>query len=280
MSDNSAFLLFEKEKNIMRRFAVILAVFTVLLIANCTESLAEENVIYGCVQKVTGNLRIVSSPGRCRPLEAPISFNQAGPQGPQGEKGDKGDKGDPGPQGPTGQAGPKGDTGPMGLQGPPGIGNLGVYDGNGVFLGYLVSIADSSESGYLEVFYPDLSAYFSISVKSSDPPSYLPFIIPYQYTEGEYYFTSEDCTGKAYILNLSIFALHYSDNLYFVVDNSELPVDRSKIRSFGNALGDACVKIDDLGNPLDDRPYYPIKFVDFSLANVTLKYPITIKPTE
>ena len=43
-----------------------------------------ENVIYGCYQKVNGQLRIVSASSQCRPSELLISWNILGLQGPTG----------------------------------------------------------------------------------------------------------------------------------------------------------------------------------------------------
>lgn len=45
------------------------------------------DVIHACKGKLTGNLRAVSSPDKCRRSERPLSWNKQGPQGPQGETG-------------------------------------------------------------------------------------------------------------------------------------------------------------------------------------------------
>jgi len=58
-------------------------------------------VIYGCYQKVNGQLRIVSGPTQCRPSELSISWNIVGPQGPQGPAGPQGPQGPAGPPGPA-----------------------------------------------------------------------------------------------------------------------------------------------------------------------------------
>ena len=93
------------------------------------------NTIYACYQKNSGDLRKVSGPGQCRNSEVEINWNVAGvpgpqgpcgpcgPQGAKGEKGDKGDKGDtgaPGAKGEQGLKGDKGDTGDKGEKGEPG----------------------------------------------------------------------------------------------------------------------------------------------------------------
>ena len=58
-------------------------------------------VIHGCYVKALGSLRVID-PGkgqRCAAFEAPIQWDQTGPQGP------KGDTGAQGPQGLTGDTG-------------------------------------------------------------------------------------------------------------------------------------------------------------------------------
>jgi hypothetical protein len=76
-------------------------VLLLMVVTTATPCLAD-NTIYGCVRGFTGILRIVSPPGHCLPGEAPISWNQTGPQGPQGQQGPKGDTGPAGPAGPAG----------------------------------------------------------------------------------------------------------------------------------------------------------------------------------
>jgi len=69
-----------------------------MVVAMATPCFAD-NVIHGCVSRLFGILRIVSSPGQCLNGETPISWNQTGPQGPQGPKGDTGATGPMGPAG-------------------------------------------------------------------------------------------------------------------------------------------------------------------------------------
>ena len=64
-----------------------------------------------------GQLRAVSDPAACRNNEAPISWNQVGPQGERGLQGERGSQGVQGPQGPKGDTGATGPTGPQGPQG-------------------------------------------------------------------------------------------------------------------------------------------------------------------
>ena len=101
-------------------------------------------VIYSCVQKANGRLRVVAGPGACRRGEQPLSWNShgpagargpsgpagdrgpTGPRGSQGAQGAQGAQGSPGARGATGAAGAKGATGPAG----PKIGSLDELNGS------------------------------------------------------------------------------------------------------------------------------------------------------
>ena len=77
-----------------------------------------DEVIYGCVRKLTGLVRIVGAGRSCGPGETPIQWNVVGPQGPQGP------------------AGPTGPTGPQGPEGPPG--GFEVVDANDTVIGRMI----------------------------------------------------------------------------------------------------------------------------------------------
>src|SRR5437016_124853 len=81
----------------MKNYA-LLAVLTLCIgVLNSTSTPAQStnnNTIYACYHKTTGDLRKVSGPGQCKNPEIEISWNIAGVPGRQGPKGDKGDKGD------------------------------------------------------------------------------------------------------------------------------------------------------------------------------------------
>ncbi|HXF61387.1 MAG TPA: hypothetical protein VNK95_07210 [Caldilineaceae bacterium] len=89
-------------------------------------------VFTGCLQLngeagKLSNVAIGPAPTQpCKPNEAMIQWNSAGPQGPQGPEGPQGPagpqgaNGEPGPQGAPGPAGPPGEPGPMGPPGPQG----------------------------------------------------------------------------------------------------------------------------------------------------------------
>jgi hypothetical protein len=110
----------------MRKVFIAAGIILLVLIVFSLQSIAEENIIYGCINKTNGNLRVVSSPAECKQPEIAIYWNKVGPQGeqgepgPQGEQGPIGQQGSKGEQGPKGDKGDKGDTGDTGATGPPG----------------------------------------------------------------------------------------------------------------------------------------------------------------
>jgi Collagen triple helix repeat (20 copies) len=74
--------------------------------------------IQACQGKLTGLLRVVSSPSLClKDVETPIAWNVQGAAGPAGANGAVGATG---PAGPPGVAGPQGVPGAVGPMGPPG----------------------------------------------------------------------------------------------------------------------------------------------------------------
>lgn len=82
-----------------------------------------ESLIHSCMQKNSGNLRVVADPGDCRSSERALAWNQQGIQGetgPQGEQGEQGIQGEPGADGAAGPAGPEGPAGLAGPEGPAG----------------------------------------------------------------------------------------------------------------------------------------------------------------
>jgi len=89
--------------------------------------------IYGCVQKESGQVRLVGPKTSCKRSELSVhwpvqggSRGTTGPRGPAGPAGPQGPTGATGPAGPTGATGPAGPagadgaTGPAGPQGPKG----------------------------------------------------------------------------------------------------------------------------------------------------------------
>jgi type VI protein secretion system component Hcp len=70
--------------------------------------------IHACVQRFSGDARIVAPGKSCRHNERLVIWNVAGPQGPAGVSGAAGPAGPAGPEGPQGPQGPEGPQGPGG----------------------------------------------------------------------------------------------------------------------------------------------------------------------
>jgi len=99
-----------------------------------------KGVVFGCVQKQSGRLRVVAGAGACRRGEQPIAWNIQGPQGkrgpsgadgsqgPAGAAGAQGARGATGAAGPAGAAGARGPAGPTGPAGPR-LGSLDELNG-------------------------------------------------------------------------------------------------------------------------------------------------------
>ncbi len=81
----------------LRLFLLLTSLFVLALTA--APCYGQNNVIYACITKSTGQIRIVSTATQCKSNEASISWNIAG---------------QPGPEGPAGPAGPAGPQGPAG----------------------------------------------------------------------------------------------------------------------------------------------------------------------
>ncbi len=78
----------------MRKLFIAVGVIVSFLVVTSLQSYAED-LIYGCINKTNGKLRVVGSPTECKQPEIEIFWNKVGPEGP------KGDSGDIGPQGPV-----------------------------------------------------------------------------------------------------------------------------------------------------------------------------------
>ena len=205
----------------MRRALIAIGVILLFLIVTNLQSLAEENVIYGCVRKKNGNLRIVSDCNKCKRWENCISLNI---QGPQGEPGQPGELGPEGPQGPIGQQGPQGeqgpegdkgeqgDVGPRGLpgpQGPPGEGNIRVYSAENEFMGILVNFTGQDNEtipANVNIYISSLGEFFQFSLEDGTN-LYKPLI-----NWKTVYFETPDCTGTPYIKRNEL----YKDELNMV----------------------------------------------------------------
>lgn len=126
----------------------VVAAFALSALVVASSALASDNgkpspsspstVVYGCVRKNGGDLRIVPAPSFCKKSETALSWSVAGapgatgPSGPSGAVGAMGAAGPAGlegPIGPTGMAGPEGATGPAGPSGAEGIAGAPGADG-------------------------------------------------------------------------------------------------------------------------------------------------------
>lgn len=65
----------------------MLSTLAVLFLLSVPSANAQNNTIYACAGKVTGNLRMVSGPSTCLPFEKEVSWNVQGPPGPSGQFG-------------------------------------------------------------------------------------------------------------------------------------------------------------------------------------------------
>src|SRR3954447_14918169 len=107
----------------LRRRRVLLAALPLVLVTGTALAAHPDGrkpssaVIYSCVKKKTGLVRIVAASASCRPGEASVAWNA---QGARGAAGAAGAAGPQGPAGPAGAAGGKGDTGAAGSAGPAG----------------------------------------------------------------------------------------------------------------------------------------------------------------
>ena len=243
-----------------------------------------------------------------------------GEQGLTGDKGDKGDKGDTGAtgaQGPPGEMGPEGPPGIAGLdgidglhcwdlnenyacdlpdedkndddicdvsdcQGPPDIGYKGMYDGNGIFLGYCLNdfgLPFAMESKILPsfftatVFNPDIPGYYIVK-QQLGPSPHLQFEIKVEpaYPAGYFRrlsFQSGDCSGQPYIQSPSthepfIDGIFEHLGRYLIIDYEIAPILRGwDMHSYiDDGAGVPCGPI---GAPTDEQPKTPVKKVNLPL---------------
>src|SRR4051812_46459130 len=101
----------------LRRRRVLLAALPLVLVTGAALAAHPDGrkpssaVIYSCVKKRTGLVRIVAASASCRPGESSVAWNAQGARGADGAAGAAGPQG---PAGPAGAAGAKGDTGVAG----------------------------------------------------------------------------------------------------------------------------------------------------------------------
>ena len=138
--------------------------------------------------------------GPIGPAGAIGAIGAAGPQGVIGPTGATGAIGATGATGPQGVAGPIGPAGATGATGPAGA--MQVYDANGQYLGYLLSISSYTEyqdyqplgTGYKwDIFVPGLNKIVPIVQESGQVANSVYDLL----------FTNTDCSGRMYSWNTS-----------------------------------------------------------------------------
>jgi hypothetical protein len=109
-----------------RTAAALAIIVPVVGAATWVSASEDQSAIHACVERKSGQVRVVAPDDRCRPNEGPLDWNVSGPAGApgtagaRGEPGPPGAQGDPGPAGPTGPQGAVGATGATGDAGPAG----------------------------------------------------------------------------------------------------------------------------------------------------------------
>ena len=68
---------------------------TIAILFTASPSYSQNNIIFGCITKTSGQIRVVSTAGKCKSNETLLSWNQAGVEGPRGPAGPQGTAGVP-----------------------------------------------------------------------------------------------------------------------------------------------------------------------------------------
>jgi hypothetical protein len=207
-----------------------------------------------------------------------------GSQGLQGDIGPAGPQGAQGPQGLTGEKGDKGDKGDLGPQGPRGMGVLGVYDGSGLFLGYLVHpfnpFSYDLGPGYT-LYNPDVHGFFVVRLE------YPPYLAANHFDA--MYFTSEDCSGQPYQYSVppagfnpgwqDLLEVYPYNKSFYIIDTQVPPVRWSDIKTARSLSTGDC---DSYSLPTPNRAAFGIKPVEVQipLFNISIQYPVIVKPVE
>ena len=157
-------------------------------------------------------------------------------------------------------------------------GSLGVYDGAGLFLGYLADSPGYGQSLFYRVYNPSIPA--TLSVMLAYPPHFDATKI------SDIYFASTDCSGQPYstTVNSSMSELlwlnYVTPNTFYILDSeatNDLFLPRSDLKSNFNLTLNACEPV---SLSSDQIVAYPIKEVQVPLFNTPLTYPIVIKPIQ
>jgi hypothetical protein len=175
----------------MRKASIAAGVILLILVVTSIRSVAEENLIYACLDE-NGKVNIVNDPGDCKEKETAIFWNKVGLQGPPGE---------PGPAGtacwdldtdgdcdlPDEDKSGDGKCDVVDCQGETGIGAIKVCDSSDPpqNLGVLIDVTGE----YVVVFVPELKKFAYIILRSLQYAGELQHFI---------YYETDDCSGTAY----------------------------------------------------------------------------------
>ncbi len=152
---------------------------------------------------------------------------------------------------------------------------LGVYDGNGLFLGYLVqtTLLGAGDIGGFLVFHPEIQAFFYLAGTFSPQFEVL--------TTDSLAFTSTDCTGQPYVQqsfgSQTLLAASLLGNTTFYLMDTEVPVIRySDVKSIQNFATNQCVPE---SNSSTNIVFYGVKQIPKPpLFDTTIVHPLIVKP--
>jgi len=150
-------------------------------------------------------------------------------------------------------------------QGAQGIGSLGVYDKNDLYLGYLVSF----DGAAINVFNPDIPVYFTVN--NLIPP----YISPFNLTSLD--FTLPDCAGQATTgIGQNMSQLYYEQysGKYYIVDFTIDPI-MDQLKSRRNSSTGVCTNINIEGVHAAVK-----ELTNFPFTAGTLTYPIIVRPMQ
>jgi len=163
------------------------------------------------------------------------------------------------------------------LQTTKGVGSIAVYDGNNVFLGYLIDTTGSTGGGTIFVYNPEISGGYSVC--PLDGATGKPFLIVSEI--GSTFYASEDCSGQKHV-GYNGFAYPWyllmrdvTGNVFYIFDKSLPLIGVIQIKSM-RGLDGVCRSF------TGDVPkwFIPMKQISFPLAEIELAYPITVRSVE
>lgn len=242
----------------MKRLFILIGIIPALLAATSIQCLAPENIIYGCVSKITEKQHIVG----CRAWETPIAWNAVNPQ--------------EAPFDVSVLANELKTNGNLAGTGSPELICLGVYDGIERFLGYLAGKVD----GYtVEVLDPDTMRFYKVN---TSPP--VPKVEPVCVVHNLFY-TEPDCQGIPYVNPFGDFfgvVRFEPDNTYWIID-PELGTTKKEwdMQSISNPSAPDPDRCFNFATPSqNDIPCFPVRKIEAWWTTTALEYPIEVRPIE